>query len=237
MTLICASNIWRFRNRRPTKTASMPKDRQQSTPTLALSTKVEEDFVAPLTSLRGALEILRDFQDLSDEERERFVETALRGCARLEQSVEDLAKTVYAAGQQAGPALSAGLTPDEYRAYADRVDVLDELNVIEIDFSNYAFSNSKVVNEFYDVIEWIIDQTGRDWYFVINFGDCSIWPEAWVAFAHRSKRVSMSHSLGTVRYVSHDDVDGDDQPHDPNLFSSRNAAFARIEELKSAKTA
>ena len=36
------------------------RDRQSTLSTLALSTKVEEDFVSPLTSLRGALEILRD---------------------------------------------------------------------------------------------------------------------------------------------------------------------------------
>jgi hypothetical protein len=220
----------------------MPKDRPSYPPTLALSTKVEEDFVSPLTSLRGALEILRDFPDLSRDERNRFLETALRGCVRLEQSVEDLAKTVYAAGQQAGPAPSAGLTPDQYRAYADRVYVLDEMNIIEIDFSSFEFRNSKIVNEFYDVIEWIVDLTDRDWYFVVNYGDCSIWPEAWVAFAHRGKRVNVSHSLGTVRYASRDDADGDgtgfrSDSNDPGLFESREAAVAKVEKMKLEKPA
>ena len=58
----------------------MSEDRSKPQTTLALSTKVEEDFVAPLTSLRGSLEILRDIPDLSEEERRRFLETALRGC-------------------------------------------------------------------------------------------------------------------------------------------------------------
>ncbi|MGI9434072.1 MAG: histidine kinase dimerization/phospho-acceptor domain-containing protein [Geminicoccaceae bacterium] len=221
----------------------MPKDRPHPTPTLALSTKVEEDFVSPLTSLRGALEILRDFRDLSDDERERFLETALRGCARLERSVDDLAKTVYAAGQQAEPSAPAGASLDHYRTYAGRVHVLDEMDTIEIDFGSFEFSSAKIVNDFYDVIERIIDETRRDWYLVVNYGDCSIWPEAWVAFAHRGKRVNMTHSLGTVRYASRDDAEGGSQTdfrsdsYDPNLFDSRDAAFAKIEEMKLGRSA
>ncbi len=218
----------------------MAKERPNAPPTLALSTKVEEDFVAPLTSLRGALEILRDFQDLSDDERDRFIETALRGCAKLEQSVEDLAKTVYAAGQQAELPLSAELSQDGYGVYASRVQVRDQMEVIEIDFSDFAFTNSEIVNDFYDVIEHIIDETGRDWYLAVNYTDCSIWPEAWVAFAHRGKRVNVTHSLGTVRYTVRDDAEVDghidlrSENYDPNQVHSRDAALARIEEMKSA---
>ena len=152
-------------------------------------------------------------------------------------------RSVYAAGHQAEPAQTIGLTPDLYRAYADRVHVLDEVNTIEIDFSNFAFSNSKIVNEFYDVIEWIVDQTCRDWYFVVNYGDCSIWPEAWVAFAHRGKRLNVTHSLGTVRYARREDAEEGGQAtsrsenYDSNLFSSRKTAFAKVEEMKSSKTA
>jgi len=221
----------------------MPKDRLHPPPTLALSTKVEDDFVAPLTSLRGALEILRDFSDLSKDERERFLETALRGCTRLEESVEDLARTVYAAGQQVQPSPSAGPQQDSFRAYAARVHVLDEIGIIEIDFSGFEFSSTKIVDEFYDVIEHIVDQSGRDWYFIVNYGDCSIWPEAWVAFAHRGKRMNVTHSLGTVRYASRDGSEPDDrtdfrsESHAPNLVPSREAAFARIEEMKRTKTA
>jgi hypothetical protein len=230
MTLICGSNISPFRE----TGSSMPEDRPPAFSTLTLNTKVEEDFVSPLTSLRGALEILRDFPDLSTDERDRFLNTALSGCARLEQSVQDLARSVYAAGQQAEPVLSAGLTSDEYRAYADRVDVLEEMNIIELDFSYFEFSSSRIVNDFYDVIEWIVDQTGHDWYFVVNFKDCSVWPEAWIAFAHRGKRINVSHALGTVRYASREGAEGG---HDPNLLDSRDAAFAEIEKMKSARTA
>jgi hypothetical protein len=42
----------------------MFEDQQASISTLTLSTKVEEEFVSPLTAIRGALEILRDFPAL-----------------------------------------------------------------------------------------------------------------------------------------------------------------------------
>jgi hypothetical protein len=57
---------------------------------------LEREFVSPLTSIRGALEIMRDFADLSNEDRSRFLNNALQDCARLEQGVEQLASTVYA---------------------------------------------------------------------------------------------------------------------------------------------
>ncbi|MEM8949112.1 MAG: hypothetical protein AAGA21_22805 [Pseudomonadota bacterium] len=220
----------------------MTEERPNAPTTLALSTKVEEDFVAPLTSLRGALEILRDFKDLSGDERKRFLETALRGCSKLEQSVEDLAKTVYAAGQGTDPLLATGLSQDSYGTYAARVHIRNEIDVIDIDFSHFTFRNSEIVNDFHDVIEHIIDETGRDWYLAVNYSDCSIWPEAWVAFAHRGKRVNVSHSLGTVRYSVRDDgedgaaTEARSDSYDPNLFDSREAALARIDEMKSAKT-
>ena len=79
----------------------MTEDNASPHPTLAPSTEVEEDFVAPLTAVRGALEILRDVPALGEDERLRFVGTVLRGCARPDNGVEALAQTVYAAGQQA----------------------------------------------------------------------------------------------------------------------------------------
>jgi hypothetical protein len=78
---------------------------------------------------------------------------------------------------------------------------------------------------------------------VINYRNCSIWPEAWVAFAHRGKKVNVSHSLGTVRYApsqtTGDKINEDSRSErfDPNLFSSREAALAKVEEMKSAITA
>ena len=207
--------------------------------TLALSTKVEEDFVAPLAALRGALEILRDFSGLDAEERMRFIETALRSCARLQKGVDELARTVYAAGHQT---LSAsheeGVPLIDAGRYAGHVRFIDDLDIVEIDFGGLEFKNSKVVNEFFDAVERRVETTGRRWYFLVNHAGYSVWPEAWVAFAHRGKRLSVTFSRGTVRYdeSAGDGVEGF-RGSDPSLVGTREAALARIEQMKSAGSA
>ncbi|MEQ9487849.1 MAG: hypothetical protein RIM72_02515 [Alphaproteobacteria bacterium] len=207
----------------------MTDERQNPYPTLALNTKVEEDFVAPLTSVRGALEILRDFPHLNAHEQQRFVETALRGCLRLEQSIDQLSAAVYAAGQKAvedPPAEPDSAIDDEYR---NRIHFLADQDIVELDFSNFAFTGSSVVNAFFDSLERLVEPTGHSWYFLINLTECSIWPESWVAFAHRSKRINHTCSLGTVRYTD----TGDAEASGSDVFASREDAIRRIETLKS----
>lgn len=205
----------------------------QKPATLALKTKVEEEFVSPLTAVRGAMEILRDFPDLEHGERLRFINTALQECARLEKAVEQLANTVYAAGQRSQSGQSATSDSAAVRAYAGRVHILHEIDAIEIDFSDFEFSSSDIVNEFYDVIDGMIEDTGRKWYLLVNYRNCSIWPEAWVAFAHRGKKVNANQSKGTVRFTMPDKSDPVANP-DPNVLESRELALAKIEEMKSA---
>lgn len=198
---------------------------QESGPyaTLALSTKVEEEFVSPLTAVRGALEILRDFPDLEARERQRFVETALRECARLEQGVEALAASVYAAARETAKAPATGP-----RAYAGRIRYLEGQGIIELDFSDLAFSNSQIVNDVYDAIEDVIREAGRHCYFMVNYRNCSVWPEAWVAYAHRGKRIAVNYALGTVRYA-----EGGEAPPGPDVLPSRDAALAEIGKMTS----
>jgi len=211
------------------------EDKHNPHPTLALNTKVEEDFVAPLTAMRGALEILRDFPHLHVHEQQRFIETALRGCIRLEQSVEDLAETVYAAGQDAiqeSVKTSAESVADEYKS---RILVLADQEIVELNFSDFSFTNSAIVNEFYDGIERIVESTGRSWFFLVNFRNCSVWPEAWVAFAHRGKRINATCSLGTVKYAQ-EEGESAQTSSDSEIFTSRAAAVQFIDEKKTASS-
>ena len=194
--------------------------------TVALNTKVEADFVGPLTAVRGALEILRDYPDLGEVERGRFVSTALRSCQQLERAVHDLAVSVYAAGQKGALTVAPGA--DDVAAqegYGDRIDIHDELSVMELDFSHLVFSDSEIVNDVYDAVERAIRRSGRKWYFVINFEECHIWPEAWIAYAHRSKKIAVNHALGTVRYSP---AGEDSEEH----FSTRDEALKHIALMK-----
>jgi hypothetical protein len=221
----------------------MSQDRAGPFPTLALNTKVEEDFVSPLTAVRGSLEILRDMPDLERSERQRFIELALGGCAHLERSVAQLSATVYAAGQQGVQENTARPSNADYEKYASRLQILDSLNCLEIDFSDFEFSSSNIVNAFYDVIDESVAATGRGWYFLINCRKCRVWPEAWVAFAHRSKKINVTYSLGTARYDAEADsgkavveASATDKFH-AGLFSSRDAAVRHLEKLKNASAA
>lgn len=228
----CASSTWRS-DRSEAGRITMAEDKSSRHPTLALNTKVEEGFISPLTALRGALEILRDHADLPEDRRRRFIETALGSCAQLEQSVDELADAVYAAGAQSLPYDDAQATGEGDRRFRDRIRFLDDIDTVEIDLSEFEFSSSEMVNAFHDAIDHAIAATGKRWYILVNYTGCSIWPEAWVAFAHRGTQVNAAHSLGTVRYSTPDsDAPTRGENYDPNLFDSRDAALAKIEEMK-----
>jgi len=211
----------------------MTREASNTQLTLALNTMLEREFVSPLTSIRGALEIMRDFADLSNAERSRFLNNALQDCARLEQGVEQLASTVYAAVNREQPEQPQTAQQDSDSEYAERIQLIEELQIVEVDFSDFVFSSSKIVNDFYDGLDQLIESTGKRWYIIVNYQHCSIWPEAWVAFAHRGKKVNVSYSLGTVRYFNASEVD-EDSPllGDPELLASRDDALARVEQLR-----
>jgi hypothetical protein len=216
----------------------MPKEAANTQLTLALNTMLEREFVSPLTSIRGTLEIMRDFADLSDEERSRFIKNALQDCARLEQGVDQLASTVYAtANDEQSDQDESNQSRKKHdgsdSVYDERIQFFEELQVVEVDFSDFVFSSSKICNDFHDRLDQLIESTGERWYIVVNYHHCSIWPEAWVAFAHRGKKINVSYSLGTVRYFNASAVDNDSPLlSDPDLHTSRDEAFAHIEQLR-----
>lgn len=216
----------------------MSQEVADSRPTLALNTILEHEFVTPLSSIRGALENLRDFPDMSPEDQERFLHNALQDCARLESGIEHLASTVYTGSEDdSGEASEEEVTVAE-PGHTDRIHFLTESRIVEVDFSDFVFSSSSIVNEFYDQLDRMIEATGQRWYIVVNYRHCRIWPEAWVAFAHRGQKVNVSYSLGTVRYIEEDELGvGPDETmlKDPDLVASRELAFARIEELRQAE--
>lgn len=194
--------------------------------THALSTKLEEEFVAPLTTIRGALEILRDVPDLNPAEREKFVANALGACATLQQGVEGLAGTVYSAARKSGVVtVRTGTLEPTPGPYQDRMHMDADQTLFEIDFSGYEFTSTEEVNAFFDAIEAEIARAKVKWHFLVNVTNLSIWPEAWVAFAHRSKRVAVNFALATVRYVNEDATS---QPADREVAVSREQALARL---------
>jgi hypothetical protein len=122
--------------------------------------------------------------------------------------------------------------------YARRVTFHREGQVMEADFSNFTFADSSVVNAFYDYIEKKLQETGAKWWFLVNYDNCQVYPEAWIAFAQRGKRVNENHSLGTVRFNPSDETAAEitarsaREYFDANLCATRDAALERIAELR-----
>lgn len=52
--------------------------------------EIEHELKTPLTSIRSLSEILRDHPELSEEQRQRFLEVVLRESERLARTVERL---------------------------------------------------------------------------------------------------------------------------------------------------
>ena len=125
---------------------------------------------------------------------------------------------------------------DKARQY---VTFHSDLQVMEVDFSDLTFEVPSFVHDVYDEVERALAETGQKWFFLVNYQDCVIEPQAWIAFAYRGKRVNLAYSLGSVRFAVPEDTgeaileSARQKKFDPNLFSSRDEALAHISHLRS----
>lgn len=124
-------------------------------------------------------------------------------------------------------------------AYTKRITIYDDLNIIEIDFSDFTFDTSCQVHAFYDSIDACAQETGKRLFFLMNYEDCKILPEARNAFAKRSKKSRKDHSLGTVKFDVHaqkHDILSDEAGINnllSDFFLSRKEAMIRLVQMRS----
>ena len=118
----------------------------------------------------------------------------------------------------------------------------DDDQIMEVSFENVTFQTSAEVNTFYDRIEQRIAQTDEDlWFFLVDYSDARIMPEAWFAFSRRGKDLNLAHSMGSVRFDASDitreqiERDAGTEAFDPNLFADRDAALERLRSLPSIR--
>ena len=123
-----------------------------------------------------------------------------------------------------------------------RIRFDDTLQIMEADFSDFHFDSSEVVNRFYDRLERRIKETGEElWFFLVNLNETRIDPTAWTAYSRRGRALNMAHSMGSVRFDVSDitrrqiERAANTEAFDPNLFSDRDAAIARIKALPSKR--
>ena len=127
------------------------------------------------------------------------------------------------------------LTAEEIAA---RIRFLPDAEIMDVDFSNVTFAHSADVNAVYDALEARIADSGRKWYFLVNYENCKIFPEAWVAFAQRGKALNLGGALGSVRYAPGSETEetirmrAETQDFRPNIRNTREEALARIQEIK-----
>ncbi|MEO1139025.1 MAG: hypothetical protein AAFW87_06175 [Pseudomonadota bacterium] len=123
-----------------------------------------------------------------------------------------------------------------------RITFDTELQIMEADFSDFTFADSPTVNAFYDRLEARIAATGEEkWFFLVNLNGTRIDPAAWTAYSRRGRALNMAHSMGSVRFDASEETKrqiiraANTEAFDPNLFSDRDAALARIREMPSTR--
>jgi len=129
--------------------------------------------------------------------------------------------------------------PNYSRAdFERRLAFRDDDQIMDVDFSDLTFFHSRDVDDFYDLAQEKIEASGRRWYFLVNYNNCQIMPEAWVQFAKRGKDLNIGGSLGSVRYATGSETEEEirlraqSQGFRPNVRNTRAEAMARIDEIK-----
>ena len=125
-----------------------------------------------------------------------------------------------------------------------RITFHDDAQIMEADFSDFHFGSSEVVNRFYDRLEARIAETGEElWFFLVNLNGTRIDPQAWTPYSRRGRALNLAHSMGSVRFDASEETArqikraANTEAFDPNLFSDRDAALARIAEMPSKRRA
>jgi branched-chain amino acid transport system ATP-binding protein len=123
----------------------------------------------------------------------------------------------------------------------DRIIFHDAMETLEVDFSNKTFGNAADVDAFYDEADRLLVATGRRWYFLINYADCVIAPEAWDRYAARGKQTNIAHGLGTVRVGASEQTreairqQAGREMFRANMFATRDQAMLALGEMRTRK--
>jgi len=133
----------------------------------------------------------------------------------------------------------SSLTTDAIDA---RITFHDDDEVMEVSFEDLTLSSSAEVNAFYDRIEERIAASGHDlWFFLVNYCNSRIDPDAWLSFARRGKALNLAHSMGSVRFDASEitlrqiEAAGSREDFDPNLFFDRQSALEHLFEMPSKR--
>ena len=122
--------------------------------------------------------------------------------------------------------------------FRERVTFHADEDIMEIDLTDIALEHSRDVHDLYDVLEVLRGETGRKWYYLINYERTKIFSCAWVEYAARGKAFNEAGSLGSVRFAPGSETETDIRLRAesggfrPNIRNTREEALERIAEMK-----
>jgi branched-chain amino acid transport system ATP-binding protein len=120
----------------------------------------------------------------------------------------------------------------------DRVIFHDAIETMEVDFTDMIFASPADVDAFYDETDRRLTDTGRRWYFLINYEGCVIKREAWARYAERGKNTNIAFGLGTVRVGASPETreaireDAGREMFRANMFDTRDQAMLALGEMR-----
>jgi hypothetical protein len=123
-----------------------------------------------------------------------------------------------------------------------RITFHNDDEIMEVTFEDMSMANSVDVNLFYDRIEQRIAATGFDqWFFLVNYCNARIDPDAWFAFSRRGKELNLAHSMRSVRFDASEATlrqiknAGSREDFDPNLYYDRAGALEALQSQTSSR--
>ncbi|WP_135506534.1 hypothetical protein [Roseovarius aestuariivivens] len=138
----------------------------------------------------------------------------------------------------------AGVLDHDTKTLDARILFHPDLQTMEADFSDLHFETSQIVNQVYDRLEARIAETGEPlWFFLVNLNRTRIDPAAWTAYSRRGRALNKAHSMGSVRFDASPETAAqilraaNTEAFDPNLFTNRDDAIARLSEMPSTRRA
>src|SRR5215471_9279418 len=126
--------------------------------------------------------------------------------------------------------------------YRDRVVFHDAIETMEVDFQGLDFTDPAVVDAFFDEQDALVASTGKRWFVLVNYSECTIAPGAWDRFAERGKQINIAHSLGTVRVGASAELreairkDAGREMFRANIFGTRDQALQAIGAMRKRAT-
>ena len=122
--------------------------------------------------------------------------------------------------------------------FLDRISFIAESNIVDINMRDVHFQSARETYFFHDVLDRLLTETGKTWFFITCFSGCTISEEAAHQFSMRRTRTHTRLCRGAVRYGASAELDRAMTSLESNSvatresFATRDEAMQKIEEMR-----